>query len=990
MKKQILVVAFSLATTLQAQIQLTTSDMNYTTSGGSVVSIHDPSVVLHNGTYTVWGSHLGVATSKDLINWTPQHADNNTFRKLASQGATTSTACGFADAFNTQQVTKIKNYKGEEVNFPNFDAEAYCNRYAADRNTWVNGNMWAPDIIYNPTMKKWCMYLSLNGDHWSSIIILLTGNSATGPFTYQGPVVMGGFDGQTRNGVAAPKFAETDYEIATGEKSIPSRYIRKDNGTYWPNCIDPCVFYDEEGELWMSYGSWSGGIFMLKLDKETGLRDYTHTYPSDYASAGANGVSDPYFGKKIAGGYYVSGEGSYIQHIGKYYYLFMSYGGFAPGGYDGNGNPQGGYDMRIFRSEKPDGPYVDANGTVATYTRYNLNFGPTANDNRGVRLMGAYNNWGELQNVGERSQGHNSACVDENGRAFVVYHTKFNDGTAGHQVRVHQLFTNKNGWLLAAPFCYTGEEQTDATMANECEWTQEQLCGDYQVMIQPYKQNYAEFEESTPVTITLSADGKVSGAYTGTWTLTEGTSQMTLKVGGTTFNGVFCKQAINGATKANYKTSSLQAIAFTAVCDVKGNTSTGVPVWGYKLEPKSAMSYNYKNHSIGVKAGQIVSSNLKLMFPTNHNVLLNWTSSDPSIISETGKYNPAGLTESTPIDLTVKMECGEYFWTQTYNVRAKEEGELDGDCLSGLVAYYNFDEKPTYNQYKAPSAEDFDRVIYGKWGNGTTPAFESDYERNGQYIHQYFGANAQNSFSRMPNPLLGQQTADSEQLTGFTISAWVKRNDANTWDALWGFFNTTNATNTASARLYLTGNSYLGFNDANGNFFDLNHPDTKVIDNIPVGEWALVTLTVGPENGIRLYINGSNKTISNISTSYATSGSSTTTKIKSLPLADIISKVSQLKYLYLGNGSFWGSADACFDDLMVYNRELTVTDVRTLNTMCNRVSDFTKGENGTGIEEHLSAPYPSSQHGIFDLTGRKLSTPTPRGIYIVNGKKVVK
>ena len=107
----------------------------------------------------------------------------------------------------------------------------------------------------------------------------------------------------------------------------------------------------------MSFGSWSGGIFMIMLDKTNGLRDYTYTFPYEVngktttpSAASANCTSDPYFGKKIAGGYYVSGEASYIQKVGKYYYLFMSYGGLTAAG---------GYQIRVFRSEKPDGPYKD-------------------------------------------------------------------------------------------------------------------------------------------------------------------------------------------------------------------------------------------------------------------------------------------------------------------------------------------------------------------------------------------------------------------------------------------------------------------------------------------------------------------------------------------------------------------------------------------------------------------------------------------------------
>ena len=187
----------------------------------------------------------------------------------------------------------------------------------------------------------------------------------------------------------------------------------------------------------MSYGSWSGGIWMLELDETTGLRDYTVTYPIAYSSGSdaANQISDPYFGKKIAGGWYVSGEGSYIEHIGQYYYLFISYGFFSP---------DGGYEMRVFRSENPDGPYQDAKKQSPIMSAYKMNYGTSAASSAGVKLMGGYQ-WDLMTNA-EISQGHNSAFTDRQGRSFVIYHTKFNDGTAGHEVRVHQLFTNADGW----------------------------------------------------------------------------------------------------------------------------------------------------------------------------------------------------------------------------------------------------------------------------------------------------------------------------------------------------------------------------------------------------------------------------------------------------------------------------------------------------------------------------------------------------------------
>jgi len=41
--------------------------------------------------------------------------------------------------------------------------------------------------------------------------------------------------------------------------------------TIHPNAVDPHVFFDVDGDLWMVYGSYSGGIFILEMDPETGL-----------------------------------------------------------------------------------------------------------------------------------------------------------------------------------------------------------------------------------------------------------------------------------------------------------------------------------------------------------------------------------------------------------------------------------------------------------------------------------------------------------------------------------------------------------------------------------------------------------------------------------------------------------------------------------------------------------------------------------------------
>ena len=523
------------------------------------VSVHDPSVVWEptSKTYYIFGSHRAAAKTKDLMSWTAFQAP---WRTATSSNATNSAA------FETPAVTKVKK-GGQEVDFPAFSARKWSAR--GGNGYSVDGNMWAPDVIWNKAMQKWCMYLSINGNSWYSSIILLTSDNIEGPYLYQGPVVISGFyDGTS--------YKDTDLELALGSlDELPSRYKTGSKwGDRYPNNIDPCVFYDEEGRLWMSYGSWSGGIWMLELDEETGLRDYDVTYE---LTGTGNGITvDPYFGKKIAGGYYVSGEASYIEYIGGWYFLFVTYGGLAAGGVKNDYN-NGGYQMRVFRSEKPDGPYIDARNTDAVFKSFMTDLCPSANDNRGVNIFGAYGEWGNMAkgNLGERSQGHNSIIAAEDGRTYLVYHTRFQNRGEEHQVRVHQVFQNEDGWLVAAPFEYTGEQVTSADIAATQQIATDRIPGIWQVLIHPFKLDHTKKEIAKPVEVQLNADGTVSGAQTGTWAVQEGTSYFSIKLGTTEYKGVMVEQTLEPTDD--------KAAAFTVM------NRNGVTVWGYQTSPATGI-----------------------------------------------------------------------------------------------------------------------------------------------------------------------------------------------------------------------------------------------------------------------------------------------------------------------------------------------------------------------------------------------------------------
>ncbi|MCR5158339.1 MAG: family 43 glycosylhydrolase [Prevotella sp.] len=528
------------------------------------VSVHDPSIVWEptTQTYYIFGSFREVAKTSDMMNWTrvATGTDNGTAVGVPWKTNTSDNA-NSADAFSSPAVTKV-TVGGVEKNLPTFDAKAWSAKGGNQGNEAydITGNLWAPDVIYNTAMEKWCMYMSVNGDNWYSSIVLLTADNIEGPYTYQAPVVISGFTNDN--------FKDTDLELVIGEQSsLPSRYASPWAATSkpsYPNNIDPCVFYDESGNLWMSYGSWSGGIFMLELDETTGLRDYNVSYSESNAS-------DPYFGKKIAGGYYSSGEASYIEYINGYYYLFLSYGGLQAGGVAGDNNI-GGYQMRVFRSASPDGPYTDPMGNSAIFNKYYLNFGDGSGYKAfGENIFGAYGDWGNKTRgiYGERSQGHNSIIAAPDGRTYLVYHTRFQNCFEFHEVRVHQVFQNENGWLVAAPFEYTGETVTNADIASTQQIATADIPGHYKLLVHRNGLDHTKKEIVTPVEIELKSNGAIVGEYTGTWTITSGTSYIQLTLDGQTYKGVMVEQAMEPTNE--------KVVSFTAM-----SITSGINIWGHK------------------------------------------------------------------------------------------------------------------------------------------------------------------------------------------------------------------------------------------------------------------------------------------------------------------------------------------------------------------------------------------------------------------------
>src|SRR5215831_18273517 len=105
------------------------------------------------------------------------------------------------------------------------------------------------------------------------------------------------------------------------------------------NSIDESITFDTSGNLWMSFGSFWNGIYLVRLDPLTGLLNS----PSMLTHLAINSAAgDPI-------------EASYLYAHGGYYYLFANWGTCCAG-------INSTYNIRMGRSTNITGPYLDRNG----------------------------------------------------------------------------------------------------------------------------------------------------------------------------------------------------------------------------------------------------------------------------------------------------------------------------------------------------------------------------------------------------------------------------------------------------------------------------------------------------------------------------------------------------------------------------------------------------------------------------------------------------
>ncbi|MEN0036527.1 MAG: LamG-like jellyroll fold domain-containing protein [Cellvibrio sp.] len=587
------------------------------------IGVHDPSVVKAGNDYYIFGSHLAAAKSSDLINW------------------------------EYISVLSANDKVDESPLFNTYSSEI------AEGIAWTDGfkGNWAADVIKAPNGKYWFYYNHCaqteadNGGCWNrSYLGLAEADSVDGPYKDKGVFL--------RSGYRTPS-EFTQYPLDNGQTTW--------NGAVDPNAIDPAAFYDKENKLWMVYGSYSGGIFVLAMDESTGKPEAGQGY-----------------GTRLLGGDFRAIEGAFVTYspVADYYYLFYSVAGFAA---------NDGYNIRIARSKTPKGPYLDPAGN---------DIAKGAGLEVGGKLLGGFEFTKSLGDTGPswgyQSPGHNSAYYDEaTKRHLLVTHTRFpSTATAyptnpeAHAVRVHEMFVSKDGWLVVSPQRYVplnGNNLVDVA----------QIPGHYKFVNQGKTVNKTAIKSGY---ITLNENRTVTGSEKGSW-LTQGDDSIKLVLDSGTYFGVVKWQWDDGTKELVPVFSAMAtdgASVFGTRTDSIAGTATALNTVSSALDIKTELTLADEGYSLPTvgKSGTVI----------------NWVSSNEYFIDSKGNvFIPTPDLGDQTVTLTANLSLGGQATTKTFSVTLKAR-----PAFRNAVAHYSFDNNLVDGLSNFVNAESTDRDLNNK------------------------------------------------------------------------------------------------------------------------------------------------------------------------------------------------------------------------------------------------------------------------------------
>ncbi|HKK82370.1 MAG TPA: glycoside hydrolase family 43 protein, partial [Prolixibacteraceae bacterium] len=313
-----------------------------------------------------------------------------------------------------------------------------------------------------------------------------------------------------------------------------SRNSRNDWSGYFKwNAIDPTYIVTPEGEHWLIYGSWHSGIVALEVEAETGKPDKLETL-SDFGSLIARRENNSWNRWQAQEG----PEIMYNEETG-YYYLFLAYDELSVA-----------YNTRVCRSENITGPYYGIDG---------------ANITRGANCWPLLTHPYKFNNhSGWVGFSHN--CVfqkDDTGEWFYASQARLPANTNGNEHsnaimmgHVRKMRWTENGWPVVMPERYAAVPQTKIQ--------KDDLVGDWENIFLTYRYQ----NQSTSNELTLSEDGKASGAINGSWSYNEMDKELTI--------GKYQLQVERGL--------DWEADPREPTIVYSGLTSNGRSIWGKKVQ----------------------------------------------------------------------------------------------------------------------------------------------------------------------------------------------------------------------------------------------------------------------------------------------------------------------------------------------------------------------------------------------------------------------
>lgn len=251
------------------------------------------------------------------------------------------------------------------------------------------------------------------------------------------------------------------------------------------NALDPNIIFDKDGEMWMSYGSFWTGIYIVKLDKNTGK-------PVNPNDKGKNiATRDSSVSGAVEGPYII-----YNKEQNKYY-LFVSYDSLSSD-----------YNVRVGRADNIEGPYLDSNGKNMT------DVSKSSPNEIGNKIMGGYK-FGDAE--GWLAPGHNSVLNDD-GNYYIVHHVRTEKKPDWFYLNVRKILWSEDGWPMVSPERYAGETEQKIEKAA--------LVGNWQLIVQDKNNN----KIIPSVQFEFTSNNKVKNEkQSGKWELT-GDNKIVVKI----------------------------------------------------------------------------------------------------------------------------------------------------------------------------------------------------------------------------------------------------------------------------------------------------------------------------------------------------------------------------------------------------------------------------------------------------------------------------